>query len=352
MQKCYYSFVFLLTSLFLFASAESYAQAVQDPVSLPVYEASSSITVDGVLDESDWANNAPNLVFRFNGNPFNRSNTPTNAGVEVKALYTDTSTCYVKFLHYGNMLYVSLKSDDKQVGIFDWEGDGMFMKVVNELGQDCEFKLYVVRATNSIGAEGGGSTPAGAYGGVGIVDGTVMDSSDTDNGYTAEGYIDLSQLFDTPPTSIQVLVNIFDPDYYTLGSPTAFGGYGDFSKQWWGSEWGGVYRTLTLMPVTSVDDQYGLIPEQFNLSQNYPNPFNPSTTINFSLPVNAKVKIDIINILGQKIKTLIDADYSAGNHELNFDASNLASGIYIYRIDANGQNNNVFSSSKKMILMK
>ncbi len=325
-----------------------------DPVSLPVYALTSPITVDGVLDESDWAADVPQLKFRLNGTPSGLSYTPTNAGIVVKEPYTDTSTCYVKFLHDENKLYVSLKSDDKQVGIFDWEGDGMFMKVVNGAGQDCEFKLYVRNATHLIGAEGGGATPEGsdAYGGVGIVDGTVLDSSDTDNGYTAEGYIDLSQLFDTPPTSIQVTVNIFDPDYYTLGSPAGFGGYGDFAKQWWGSEWGGVYRTLDLMPLTSVDDQSGLIPAQFNLSQNYPNPFNPSTTINFSLPVNAKVKIDIVNILGQKIKTLVDADYSAGNHELNFNASNLSSGIYIYRIDASGQNGKVFSSSKKMILMK
>jgi hypothetical protein len=184
------------------------------------------------------------------------------------------------------------------------------------------------------------------------VNGTVMDSSDTDNGYTAEGFIDLSQLFDTPPTSLQVSMNIFDPDYYTTGSPWGFSGYGDYEKQWWGSEWGSEFRTLELMPLTSVNDKNVSIPNQFSLSQNYPNPFNPSTKINFDLPVSAKVKIDVINVIGQKVKTLVDANYNAGSHELNFDASELSSGIYVYKIDAVGQNGQKFSSSKKMILLK
>jgi hypothetical protein len=352
MQKLFTLFAILILTLIL-AGEKIFSQAVHDPASLPVYEASGPITIDGVLDEAAWSLRAPQLVFKAVITPSELNYTPTNdSGLVVKEPYADTSTCYVKFLHYNNMLYVALQSNDKQVCKFDWEGDGMFMKIKNELGQDCEFKLYVIQATNTFGAEGGGSTPAGSYGGVGIVDGTIMDSSDTDNGYTAEGYIDLSQLFDTPPTSLQVMLNIFDPDYYTAGSPAGFGGYGDFEKQWWGSEWGSEFRTLELMPLTSVDDQNGLIPTQFNISQNYPNPFNPSTKINFDLPVSASVKIDIINVIGQKVKTLVDANYTAGSHELNFDASALSSGMYIYKIDAVGQNGQKFSSSKKMILLK
>ncbi len=323
-----------------------------DPPSLPVHATTGPIIIDGNLNEADWIADYPNLMFKLNGTPSGMSYAPTNSGLIVKPPYTDVSTCYVRFLHDANKLYVSLQSDDKQIGIFDWEGDGMFMKLKNELGQDCEFKLYVTNPNYIFQAEGGGSTPAGSFGGVGLVDGTIMDSSDTDNGYTAEGYIDLSQLFDTPPTSLQVMVNIFDPDYYTAGSPRGFGGYGDFAKQWWGSEWGSAFRTLELMPLTSVQDQNISIPERFNLSQNYPNPFNPSTKINFDLPVSAKVKIDVINIIGQKIKTLVDGNYVAGSHELSFDASDLSSGIYIYKINAVGQNGNEFSSSKKMILLK
>ncbi len=81
--------------------------------------------------------------------------------------------------------------------------------------------------------------------------------------------------------------------------------------------------------------------------QNYPNPFNPTTMINFSLPATNNVQLTIYNILGQKVATLINQKMSAGSHSISFDASRLASGMYIYRLKAG---NNV--SEKKMILIK
>jgi hypothetical protein len=224
-------------------------QAIKDPATLPVYKANAPITVDGNLSETDWSTAAPHLMFRLKGTPSGLSYTPTNdTGLVVKAPYTDTSTCYVKFLYFGSKLYVSLKSNDKQVCKFDWEGDGMFMKIKNASNQEAEFKLYVINST-TFGAETGGPAPipSAGYGGVGLVSGTILDSSDTDNGYSAEGFIDLSTIgFSTIPSSVQVMMNIFDPDYYKQGSPTGFAGYGNYAKQWWGSEWGSEYRTLNL----------------------------------------------------------------------------------------------------------
>ncbi|HRP92313.1 MAG TPA: hypothetical protein PLH53_05415, partial [Ignavibacteriaceae bacterium] len=130
MRKLSYTFALALTSFFLFAGAESYAQAVQDPASINVYEASGPITVDGVLDETSWLTASPQIMFKLGGEPSGLSNTPTNGAV-VKPPYTDSSTTYVKYLYSGTNLYVSLKSDDKQVCKFDWEGDGMFMILKN-----------------------------------------------------------------------------------------------------------------------------------------------------------------------------------------------------------------------------
>ena len=88
-------------------------------------------------------------------------------------------------------------------------------------------------------------------------------------------------------------------------------------------------------------------PGQFELSQNYPNPFNPSTNISFTLTNNGHVKLEVFNLLGQKVATIIDAPRSAGNHAIKFDASNLSSGIYLYRLSTEN-----FVETRKMNLIK
>ncbi|MDH3268476.1 MAG: M12 family metallo-peptidase [Ignavibacteria bacterium] len=93
-------------------------------------------------------------------------------------------------------------------------------------------------------------------------------------------------------------------------------------------------------------------PQVFVLSQNYPNPFNPSTMINFSLPVDSYVSIELFNTLGEKVDELTNRDYSIGSHEVNFDASKLSNGVYYYTINATGVDGSSFVSTKKMVLMK
>jgi hypothetical protein len=94
------------------------------------------------------------------------------------------------------------------------------------------------------------------------------------------------------------------------------------------------------------------LPAQYSLEQNYPNPFNPSTTINFTLPVDAKVTIKVFNALGEQVCTLTDNNFSAGSHSIEFNAENLVSGLYVYSIDAAGTDNTNFRSVKKMMLLK
>ncbi len=74
------------------------------------------------------------------------------------------------------------------------------------------------------------------------------------------------------------------------------------------------------------------LPEEVALNQNYPNPFNPSTSIEFALPVEDRVRIDVFDVLGRKIQTLVDQRYQAGYHEIDFDGNSLASGVYFYRL--------------------
>jgi hypothetical protein len=94
------------------------------------------------------------------------------------------------------------------------------------------------------------------------------------------------------------------------------------------------------------------MPTRFELSQNYPNPFNPSTTIRFALPVPQRVLIDVVNILGQRVTTLIDDDMPAGNNQVTWDGTDdfgrqVASGVYFYRLRTDK-----FQNNKKMVLLK
>jgi len=99
--------------------------------------------------------------------------------------------------------------------------------------------------------------------------------------------------------------------------------------------------------VLAVNPKNNNAPHDFALSQNYPNPFNPTTKINFSLPKNAHVTLDVYNIEGQLVKQLINGEMSLGVHTIEFNASSLASGIYLYRIITPE-----YTMTKKMILLK
>ena len=99
--------------------------------------------------------------------------------------------------------------------------------------------------------------------------------------------------------------------------------------------------------LTGVENSKNSIPTSFNLNQNYPNPFNPSTKITYSIPKSSYVSLKIYNVLGQEVAALVNQQQNAGSYAVNFDASSLSSGIYLYRIQAGS-----FVSTKKMTLLK
>jgi len=105
-----------------------------------------------------------------------------------------------------------------------------------------------------------------------------------------------------------------------------------------------VFR-FTTGSTNSVDDDKNLF--AYNLEQNYPNPFNPVTKIKFGVPITAIVSLSIYNVIGEQLAVLIDKEFDAGIYEIDFDASNLPSGIYFYKLHAAE-----FIQTKKMILIK
>jgi hypothetical protein len=109
----------------------------------------------------------------------------------------------------------------------------------------------------------------------------------------------------------------------------------------------GNYKYFDLSNIIEVG-----LPQKYNLSQNYPNPFNPTTKIDFDLPFDSRVRIVIYDMLGREVKTLVSGELKqAGYYTIDLNAVNLASGIYFYRMIANGQNKD-FIFTKKMVVLK
>lgn len=108
-----------------------------------------------------------------------------------------------------------------------------------------------------------------------------------------------------------------------------------------------VWADMSPAIVLGVEETNSSIPTVYDLAQNFPNPFNPSTTINFSVPEAGLVTLKVFNVLGQEVANLVNEDLAAGNYNVNFNASNLTSGVYFYSITANN-----FVATKKMMLVK
>jgi len=98
---------------------------------------------------------------------------------------------------------------------------------------------------------------------------------------------------------------------------------------------------------TTIKDNEIDMPKSFLLLQNYPNPFNPSTTIEYSLPGNSFVSLKVYDVMGKEITILVNKEQPQGNYKINFDGSNLSSGIYLYRLHSN-----TFIQTRKFVLLK
>jgi hypothetical protein len=128
-------------------------------------------------------------------------------------------------------------------------------------------------------------------------------------------------------------------EFMVVGSTSSFGAGGE-------DAW--VLKFSADTATTGVKALYNSeLPEKFNLYQNYPNPFNPSTTIKFSLPSSSYATLKIYNALGEEIAVLVNKELTTGTYEIEWDASDLPSGIYFYQLKTDG-----YVETKKMILMK
>ena len=100
-------------------------------------------------------------------------------------------------------------------------------------------------------------------------------------------------------------------------------------------------------PIGATEKEISSRPKEFHLNQNYPNPFNPSTTIQFDLPKTGQVTLKVFNVLGEELATLVSNRLPAGSYSYEWDASSLASGVYLYRLQAGD-----YVETRKMVMMK
>ncbi len=182
-----------------------------------------------------------------------------------------------------------------------------------------------------------------------------MDTRNTPDNTIIEAYI--ARSYDGGVTFNNELLSTEPSPTLTPGSNVRFGDYIDMDYKGiklvpvWTDERAGGFNsdiyTSEIDELLSNGEITNNTPSEFKLNQNYPNPFNPSTVISFSLPKASDVTIEVYSAIGTLIKTLATGSYPAGNHSIRFNAGNLSSGVYFYKLRVGD-----FTQTKSMILVK
>ncbi len=180
----------------------------------------------------------------------------------------------------------------------------------------------------------------------------IVTYSDVEGGYTGEGNINEDPLFRDPENGDFHLMadscgDVYNSPCIDAGDPVIF-------DSMLGCDWGlgelrsdmGAYGGAGI-PTNVDEEQIPEIPMQFLLSQNYPNPFNASTVIKYTLPQASDVTVDIFDLLGRRVETLMQGEQQAGYNQIIWNADDKSSGMYFYRIQAGD-----YAETKKMVLLK
>jgi hypothetical protein len=321
---------------------------------------SGSVQGSNICISRDGQVNVVWLGFSANQNiDFNRS---TNGGVSFGTAATIASGPFPEGLP-NDVITCPWIASDNTTGP---NGGNLYVVFADNRNSDCD--VFFMRSTNS-GVNW--STPArvnndplnngkiqywpviavNESGNIAIM---FMDSRNTPNNTIIEAFV--ARSVDGGNTFTNELVSAEPTPTNIPGSNVRFGDYIDVDyvgqnivPVWTDERLGGFNMDIFSAEITELlgTEPISGLPRKFELMQNFPNPFNPSTTIGFSLPQTAFVTIEVYNSLGQFIKTLANGSFPAGSHRINFNAGNLSSGVYFYKLNAND-----YTSIKKMILVK
>lgn len=273
----------------------------------------NSMEPEARMDETNVDGGAISVTFTVDMNPAEqRTSSPFNPATDSVYIVFETPFFAISqgFVKGGGMFSsANTAADIEDRRLTDTDGDGVYEVTIDlQLPTLNHFGFYV------------------AYGRPFAADGTIIDNS--------EGFDAGRRYYQYVQPQVDANLNVTWPSTATL--PTL--------------DWKDDKLPFELPPdysTVSNEEEIGTV-ETFRLEQNYPNPFNPTTNIRFSLPNAADVTLTVYNVLGQKVATLLNnSKFTQGSHDIAFDARNLASGVYIYRIEAGA-----FSQSRKMMLIK
>ncbi|MCK4295837.1 MAG: T9SS type A sorting domain-containing protein, partial [Candidatus Marinimicrobia bacterium] len=338
-----------------------------DPPLRTAYKTEDDIVLDGKLDESLW--NGAEFAVVGKGSALSTGGYYMQWG-DVLNEYTDQSMATVKFIHKGTDLYIGIESDDVSVCKWSpgWEADGMFLWMTEKGTIPAPGERMEIKAMYFSGVEGEGivfetnaNVPSGAAEGASFEPtGTVThtETNGPDAGYSIEVVIHTADFGYAVGDTVMLSVCMWDLDYSSADAYTEH--VSDYAPNWWGTQWVAtdferyyLYRGVVLSNETvDIDKDNGKFANAFTLCQNYPNPFNPSTTINFEIPGSELVTLEIYNVLGQKVATLINDNLESGYHSVEWNGltdhnESLPTGVYFCKLTF-GES----SKTSKMVLLK
>lgn len=341
-----------------------------DPVTKVAVKTATAITLDGKLDEIFWK--GADYVDIGEGTNLSSGGYYQQWG-QVNNTYTDKSVARVKFAHKGTDMYIGVESNDSSVCKWTqgWEADGLFLwmtfkGIIPDGAGRLEVKGMYFSEVQGASAvfETNGNCPTGAMEGKSFEpQGTVThtETNGKDHGYSLEMIIHTDLFGYSDGDTVKLSAVIWDMDY---SSADVFNAdtLSDYRPLWWGSQWVDpsfekyfMYRNVVLSnQTTDVDEGTTTqsVSAKTQLEQNYPNPFNPNTTIRFNLAQSSRVKIEIFDLAGRKVSTLVNKVQTAGRHEFEWNGQDdqgneAAAGMYLYRLTTPN-----YTESRKMILMK
>lgn len=331
--------------------------------------------IDGVLDEEVWTG-AQDLVIAWDDTvgraaypgigPYQSGQYQPDITPGVRPPVVDPGYVKVKYFHRDGFLYFGADFNDQLIqgtSLFD-AVDGLAIIVMDRdsRASDNALEARMLRLSfDSTGALKPGDymqtlldSSQSAYAFTLKGASTINNNNDVDEGYIVEGKIQLTTILGYPADlgdrNLFFGTVQYDGDSFT--DPAL--NYG--TRTWFMREHGGgpalAWVYLSNDGVTGVEDELSALPSSIELYGNFPNPFNPSTKIKFAIPQTGQVEVAVYNTLGQLVTTKV-VYAVAGAQEVNFDASGLTSGIYLYKISLkNAFDGAVSSATGKMILMK
>lgn len=347
---------------------------VEPDVIIPNLVNSEEPVIDGVLDEEEW-----DMAFSIEiaWGDSNLRKTYTNVGPLASGQWQpelvqgqrppilDPSHAVVKMFVKDNFLFLGADVDDQLIQgteVYDKvDGIGLILADREEVDLDNVPVFKLLRANFS------GDTLQAYDQLPGLIDttetevaaslkgsSTVNDNTDIDEGYQIELKLDLTGLHYPEDLGDRLVfggIDLYDGDSFEDMAQD----YG--TRTWWFREHAGgpaaAWMVIEDVEV-GVNDDIALVPNSLTLYGNYPNPFNPVTKIRYSIPAPGNVNILIYNVIGEELRNINLNNLAAGEHTYNFDASSLASGVYLYKIVFTNAVKNTVSESKlgKMVLMK